>query len=536
MNDNTSEQKSLITSLEAKEKELNNEISNLEEFLFGPFDEPSFDDGYEEYIKQQNQHPQEIEYNRKVQQLNRVQEELGNIKRDIFLEENLTNIVKNSTKVINSDSLERDKLAQNLANLIKEQKQDSNLSIGILGEWGSGKTTFLNLIKKNLEPSDTVINFDASQYDDQEQIWYSLLSTVSNKYLSNGNEFSQKVKFIRKVLKEKKELSLIFMPLFTILILVILLTFFLMSIKDFSKTNPILQSFLAVISTGVGYIALESIKKSYQSLEKYFVSRNEQLLKQLKYPDYRKLLGTRDNVRTELAIFKDLIITKKTNQKNIVIMIDELDRCSEETIKNFFSSIDAFIDIPGIIFIFSFNPNIVYPAVARISETEQNPNNNIGVEFVEKYINLFFTLPSVISYKNYVNSLLEGISTENDINDLSKLIDFISNIKEISPREVKKLLDLSLIYHKEFTNFCYSEFSIVLILQYYFSIFDNLKKGIIDRTQFSKLNSYQLRKVITNDFSDDLLKLTIKLLPDINIETLNRNISEINKILKYTKY
>lgn len=236
MNDNTSNQKSLIASLEAKEKELINEVSNLEEFLFGPFDEPSFDDdGYEEYIKQQNQHPQEIEYDLKVQQLNRVQEELGNIKRDIFLEENLTTIVKNSTKVINSDSLERDKLAQNLANLITEQKQDSNLSIGILGEWGSGKTTFLNLIKKNLEPSDTVIKFDASQYDDQEQIWYSLLSTVSNKYLSNGNEFVQKVKFIRKVLKEKKEFSIIFMPLFIVLIFVVLLTFFLMSIKNFQR-------------------------------------------------------------------------------------------------------------------------------------------------------------------------------------------------------------------------------------------------------------------------------------------------------------
>ncbi|WP_413508839.1 P-loop NTPase fold protein [Carnobacterium maltaromaticum] len=538
MINNTSNQKSEIESLEVEEKKLIKEISNIEEFLFGPFDEPPFDHDYEEYIKQQNKDPQEIEYNQKVQQLSRIQEKLGNIKRDIFLEENLTTIVKNSTKVIDSDSLKRDNLAKNLADLIKEQKQDSNLSIGILGEWGSGKTTFLNLIKKNLKTTDTVIKFDASQYDDQEQIWYSLLSAVSNKYLSNGNEFSQKIKFIFKALKEKKEFSIILMPLFTSLILVILLTFFLMSIKDFSKTNPILQSLLAVISTGVGYIALESIKKSYKSLEKYFVSGNEQLLKQLKYPDYRKLLGTRDNVRTELAIFKDLILTKKTKLKNIVIMIDELDRCSEETIKNFFSSIDAFIDIPGIIFIFSFNPNIVYPAVAKISEreTEQNSNSSIGVEFVEKYINLFFTLPSVISYKKYVNSLLEGISTEDDINDLSKLIDFISNIEEVSPREVKKLLDLSLIYHKEFTNFSYSEFSIVLILQYYLSIFDNLKKGVIDRTQFSNINSYQLKKVIINNFSDDLLTLTIELLPNINIETLNKNINEINNILKYTKY
>ena len=60
------------------------------------------------------------------------------------------------------------------------------------------------------------------------------------------------------------------------------------------------------------------------------------MLKQLRYPNYRELLGTRENVRTELAVFKNLIVSKKTKLKNLVIMIDELDRCSEKTIKSFF--------------------------------------------------------------------------------------------------------------------------------------------------------------------------------------------------------
>lgn len=60
------------------------------------------------------------------------------------------------------------------------------------------------------------------------------------------------------------------------------------------------------------------------------------MLKQLRYPNYRELLGTRENVRTELSVFKNLIVSKKTKLKNLVIMIDELDRCSEKTIKSFF--------------------------------------------------------------------------------------------------------------------------------------------------------------------------------------------------------
>lgn len=231
--------------------------------------------------------------------------------------------------------------------MIINQEDNSNLSIGILGKWGSGKTTFLNMIHTKLEDENTVVAFNASKYDDQEQIWFSLLSAVSKKYLSNGMEVSQKFKFLYKSLKEKKELSAIYIP--GILTVIYFLTILLILKFHVDKT---LLPLYTVASSGIGYLALKSIKKSYKSLEKYFLSKNEQMLKQLRYPNYRELLGTRENVRTELAVFKNLIVSKKTKLKNLVIMIDELDRCSEKTIKSFFSSIEAFIDIPGIIFIF----------------------------------------------------------------------------------------------------------------------------------------------------------------------------------------
>ncbi|MCJ0600192.1 P-loop NTPase fold protein, partial [Enterococcus cecorum] len=193
---------------------------------------------------------------------------------------------------------------------------------------GGGKTTFLNMIHTKLEDENTVVAFNASKYDDQEQIWFSLLSAVSKKYLSNGMEVSQKFKFLYKSLKEKKELSAIYIP--GILTVIYFLTILLILKFHVDKT---LLPLYTVASSGIGYLALKSIKKSYKSLEKYFLSTNEQMLKQLRYPNYRELLGTRENVRTELAVFKNLIVSKKTKLKNLVIMIDELDRCSEKTIK-----------------------------------------------------------------------------------------------------------------------------------------------------------------------------------------------------------
>lgn len=190
--------------------------------------------------------------------------------------------------------------------MIINQEDNSNLSIGILGKWGSGKTTFLNMIHTKLEDENTVVAFNASKYDDQEQIWFSLLSAVSKKYLSNGMEVSQKFKFLYKSLKEKKELSAIYIP--GILTVIYFLTILLILKFHVDKT---LLPLYTVASSGIGYLALKSIKKSYKSLEKYFLSTNEQMLKQLRYPNYRELLGTRENVRTELAVFKNLIVSKK---------------------------------------------------------------------------------------------------------------------------------------------------------------------------------------------------------------------------------
>lgn len=521
-----------IKSLEEEQKEIYDKIYNIEEIMYGPFDYdyeevPNFE--YDEDMDRQTPICQEeIDLERLQQKLWYVEEELGELRRSVFLEKILIDIVENSTKVIQSDLLDREKLAESIAKLIINQEDNSNLSIGILGKWGSGKTTFLNMIHTKLEDKNTVVAFNASKYDDQEQIWFSLLSAVSKKYLSNGMEVSQKFKFLYKSLKEKKELSAIYIP--GILTVIYFLTILLILKFHVDKT---LLPLYTVASSGIGYLALKSIKKSYKSLEKYFLSTNEQMLKQLRYPNYRELLGTRENVRTELAVFKNLIVSKKTKLKNLVIMIDELDRCSEKTIKSFFSSIEAFIDIPGIIFIFSFNPDIVYPAINNNLENTSNPN--VGIEFIEKYVNLFLTLPSVTSYKRYIESLLNNIISVDDVNNLSKLIDFISNTKDTSPREIKKLLDLSLIYYKEFTRLSYQEFLTILILQYYFSIFDYLESKRFKNTQFLNINSFQLKKLIGGKYPDELFELIISLLPNINVNTITIHLKEINNIIKYIK-
>lgn len=103
-----------IKSLEEEQKEIYDKIYNIEEIMYGPFDYdyeevPNFE--YDEDMDRQTPICQEeIDLERLQQKLWYVEEELGELRRSVFLEKILIDIVENSTKVIQSDLLDRENL------------------------------------------------------------------------------------------------------------------------------------------------------------------------------------------------------------------------------------------------------------------------------------------------------------------------------------------------------------------------------------------------------------------------------------------
>ncbi|MCJ0600225.1 hypothetical protein, partial [Enterococcus cecorum] len=89
--------------------------------------------------------------------------------------------------------------------------------------------------------------------------------------------------------------------------------------------------------------------------------------------------------------------------------------------------------------------------------------------------------------------------------------------------------------YKEFTRLSYQEFLTILILQYYFSIFDYLESKRFKNTHFLNINSFQLKKLIGGKYPDELFELIISLLPNINVNTITIHLKEINNIIKYIK-
>lgn len=57
----------------------------------------------------------------------------------------------------NEDLLEREKVANDLAKEIESYDKKDSLTIGIVSKWGSGKTSFINMVLENFEENDDYI-------------------------------------------------------------------------------------------------------------------------------------------------------------------------------------------------------------------------------------------------------------------------------------------------------------------------------------------------------------------------------------------
>ena len=83
------------------------------------------------------------------------------------------------------------------------KKQQHSIAVGITGEWGSGKTTFLNLLKNNLDKRAEIVEFNPWMCQTPEQVtrdfFASLRHQLSQKHSSLSKPISYYAKYLEKI-------------------------------------------------------------------------------------------------------------------------------------------------------------------------------------------------------------------------------------------------------------------------------------------------------------------------------------------------
>jgi len=83
-------------------------------------------------------------------------------------------------RTLEEDILGRTKLAQSFAEHIMALDASEGIVVGVLGPWGSGKTSFINLVRIHLEASNvTVLNFNPWMFSGAHQLVESFFNELS---------------------------------------------------------------------------------------------------------------------------------------------------------------------------------------------------------------------------------------------------------------------------------------------------------------------------------------------------------------------
>ncbi|MCK5716971.1 MAG: hypothetical protein KAH77_05725 [Thiomargarita sp.] len=301
------------------------------------------------------------------------------------------------------DTLDLKNYADALGAFIKNA--DTPITIGIQGDWGSGKSSMMYLIKEELKkkelkneknPTFHTLWFNAwefSHFDMDDRLSILLLSSFIDKI---GN-LSENDPDIQPIFKElKKTLS---------------------TIDSFKKMGDWALRF-AIEKAGAPNVA-----KQFED----------------KQPSESENIA---NLKKELT---ELVTERLEKDKaRIVVFIDDLDRLIPEKAVTLLESLKLFLDIEGCVFVLACD----YEVITQGLKTKFGTDDIKGKSFFDKLIQVPFNMP-VNHYNStkFLGKMLEqlGISYENDKTkqekDATLYLNLIAHSIGFNPRTAKRLFN-----------------------------------------------------------------------------------------------
>ena len=290
-------------------------------------------------------------------------------------------------------------------------KAKKSLVVGIYGDYGSGKSVFVNLLKNGVKKEKTeFLTFHAWKYKDEKSIWRNFVLYVSEKLKNKKHDELQTSLYHTNEKRETNEkyiwYSLIGLFLSSVILSVIL-----------QNTIIILYYMFPLISTIFlihQYYSIKRIKQPPSSIEEF---------------------------ETE---FEKILVEKNNDYDKIYIVIENIDRCLPHHAIRLLESLNAFIEMPETkkekpqcIFLIPCDKNMLEEAIKKECGNLENMDASA---YLDKLIQLPYDLPvpSNDHYKEYIESLLnEKYKSERP--RIKCIIEMLEISGITNPREIKIL-------------------------------------------------------------------------------------------------
>ena len=304
-----------------------------------------------------------------------------------------------------------------MADMVADIATNRDLSpstIGLYGDWGSGKSSLMKLALKKIEENnpksrkekDTTkslcIEFNGWLFEGYEDAKTSLCGTILDA-LADEKRFSQEVTDYAKDLIDKID-----------------------SKKMLGKGIKYGLDFF--LTGGVGILTdftlssiLSSIKANVTELQAKDI---EDILDKIK-----KNEKTRTEIKNFRKEFQKLL--KKSKVENVVVFIDELDRCLPDTVLEVFEAMRLFLFVEGMSFVIGADERLIQYAIK--SKYKEVPGNNldIGKEYLEKVIQYPITIPQLNHAE--VNQYLACLLLEPTLTEENEFDEFMEIVRGMEP-------------------------------------------------------------------------------------------------------
>ena len=310
---------------------------------------------------------------------------------------------------------------------------DSKINIGLFGRWGVGKTSIINLLIKKFESDDQKIKsffFDAWKYS-HGSLPQELVLTLNNKErgIPDQERLEREIYCVQEeeVPPIKEELQKTLRRIWSqcriyIISTLVLLALFMSLFYSGLITSSLYTSLIFVVFLPMIVYLVKEVNSATITIPTAKI----------------KTLPTKfdaERLEKQFNQIVDGIIKKKNRADKLVIVIDNLDRCSSEAAIEMLEAIKTLMGHEKCVYLFPCDDNALINHLVSVRKYEQKDAR----EFLRKFFQTSLTIPSFLGQdlEEFASSQLSALETEYSQEVLQVIVSaFMEN-----PRRIKQFLN-----------------------------------------------------------------------------------------------
>jgi hypothetical protein len=311
-----------------------------------------------------------------------------------------------------------------VASVVRIIRNDDLLptTIGIFGDWGTGKSSLIKMIQKEItnDPSTMCLTFSGWLFEDYNDaktaLMGSILDAIEERVKDDESIFTKTRQLLRKLMKR--------------------VNWFQGAMMVGRYAVPAAAGFPKVAMASLGFDIAQRLSSLPSALAEKFKEKG------IDEKDIEKLIkesaDTPEEVRRDIRDFRRdfASLLDKAEIKRLVVFIDDLDRCDPDNIIATLEAIKLFLFVPGTAFVLGADERLVQYAVRRRFPELPGTDTEVGRDYLEKLVQFPVRLPLLggREIESYINVLFAKLRL-----DESEFKKVCEHVAEFRPNQISDL-------------------------------------------------------------------------------------------------